>query len=374
MIRISLEVNGEACEAAVEPRTHLADFLRQQVGLTGTHLGCEQGVCGACTLLIDGQPMRSCLSYAISCDGSRVQTIEGFDGDALMAELREAFSVHHGLQCGFCTPAMLITARDIILRFGDADEAIIRRELSGNICRCTGYMGIVAAIRAVAAGRQPMPAGQPLPVAAGAAPLPDIAPGAPMVPKAAAMPAAPAGPELHQSITIAAAPARVWAALADIAQVGGCLPGATIDSVEGDRVRGHLAVKFGPIRTRFAGEATVERDEAAMRGRITGGGRDARGGSSARGMVTYALRPDDAGGTVIDIAIAYQLTGALAQFGRSELVADFAGRMAAAFAANLGAMLQGGNAAMPPASADINMLAMVWSVLAARLRRLFGAK
>ncbi len=373
MIRISLEVNGEACEGAVEPRTHLADFLRQQVGLTGTHLGCEQGVCGACTLLIDGQPMRSCLSYAVSCEGSSVRTIEGFDGDALMAELREAFSVHHGLQCGFCTPAMLITARDIILRFGDADEAIIRRELSGNICRCTGYMGIVAAIRAVAKGRQPVPAGQPAPVVSSGAQLPIDQPKSAAAPKAAAMPVAPGGPELRQSIVIAAAPAEVWAALTDIARVGGCLPGAVIDSATGDDVRGHLAVKFGPIRARFAGEAKVERDEAAMRGRIAGGGRDAKGGSSARGVVTYSLRPAENGMTTIDLAISYQLTGALAQFGRSELVADFAGRMALAFAQNLSAMLQGGGAASAKA-ADINILALGWSVLLARLRRLFGAR
>jgi carbon-monoxide dehydrogenase small subunit len=373
VIRISLEVNGAACEGAVEPRMHLADFLRQQVGLTGTHLGCEQGVCGACTLLIDGQPMRSCLSYAVSCDGSRVQTIEGFDADALMAELREAFSVHHGLQCGFCTPAMLITARDIILRFGDADEAVIRRELSGNICRCTGYMGIVAAIRAVAKGRQPVSAGQPAPVVSKAAPLPKDKPTPVAAPKAVAMAAAPGGPELRQSITIAAPPADVWAALADITRVGGCLPGAVIDSVDGNDVRGHLTVKFGPIRARFAGEAKVERDETEMRGRIIGGGRDAHGGSSARGMVTYSLRPVESGMTAIDLAISYQLTGALAQFGRSELVADFAGRMATAFAQNLSAMLQGGGAA-PAGTADINIVALGWSLLLARLRRLFGVQ
>ena len=112
MTKVALVVNGETCAADVEPRTHLADFLRQQVGLTGTHLGCEQGVCGACTVLIDGVPMRSCLPSVASCSGSEVRTIEGFDGDELMAALREAFSVHHALQCGFCTPGMLVTARD----------------------------------------------------------------------------------------------------------------------------------------------------------------------------------------------------------------------------------------------------------------------
>jgi aerobic carbon-monoxide dehydrogenase small subunit len=113
---IALTVNGRKIEALVEPRTHLGDFLREHCRLTGTHLGCEHGVCGACTVLIDGEPMRSCITYAVQCDGVAVQTIEGFDGDPTMQELRAAFSAEHGLQCGFCTPGMLIAARDIVRR------------------------------------------------------------------------------------------------------------------------------------------------------------------------------------------------------------------------------------------------------------------
>ena len=146
MTPISLTINGERVAAQVEPRTHLGDFLRDQLRLTGTHLGCEHGVCGACTVLIDGQPARACIAFAVSCDGLDVRTIEGFEDDAAMAQLRAAFSREHGLQCGFCTPGMLIAARDIVLRVPDADEQRIRVELSGNLCRCTGYMGIVAAI------------------------------------------------------------------------------------------------------------------------------------------------------------------------------------------------------------------------------------
>ncbi len=111
-------------------------------------------MCGACTVVLDGKPQRSCIAYALDCDGSTVTTIEGFDDDALMENLRTAFSAHHGLQCGFCTPGMLVTARDIVARLGDVPEARIREELSGNLCRCTGYVGIVAAIRAVCDGRQ----------------------------------------------------------------------------------------------------------------------------------------------------------------------------------------------------------------------------
>ena len=149
MNTVSLTINGAPIEASVEPRTHLADFIRESQNLTGTHIGCEHGVCGACTVLIDGAPARSCITFAAACDGAAVRTIEGFAEDPVMAALRDAFTAEHALQCGYCTPGMLVTARDIVLRLPDADEARIRRELSGNLCRCTGYMGIVRAIQRV---------------------------------------------------------------------------------------------------------------------------------------------------------------------------------------------------------------------------------
>ena len=153
MKKIALTVNGRALEAQVEPRTHLADFLRESQGLTGTNLGCEHGVCGACTLEIDGAPARSCITYAAACDGAKVRSIEDFEDDPVMAKLRDAFTAEHALQCGYCTPGMLITARDIVMRLPQADEARIRKELSGNLCRCTGYMGIVRAIQRVIRGQ-----------------------------------------------------------------------------------------------------------------------------------------------------------------------------------------------------------------------------
>ncbi len=146
---IRLEVNGHSREIAVEPRTHLADALREHCGLTATHIGCEHGVCGACTVEVDGMPQRSCLQSATRFVGKQVRTLESFDDDAVMAQLRTAFSAEHALQCGYCTPGMLITARDIVLRLPFADEARIREELAGNLCRCTGYQGIVRAIQQV---------------------------------------------------------------------------------------------------------------------------------------------------------------------------------------------------------------------------------
>jgi carbon-monoxide dehydrogenase small subunit len=151
---ITLCVNGRQHHGLAEPRTSLADHLREQVGLTGTHLGCEQGVCGACTVMLDGQPARACLTLALACEGRSVRTIEGWDGDPTMAELRAAFSLEHALQCGYCTPGMLATAHDIVTRLPDADEARIRLELAGNLCRCTGYRGIVRAIARVLSERK----------------------------------------------------------------------------------------------------------------------------------------------------------------------------------------------------------------------------
>ncbi|MDH0745172.1 (2Fe-2S)-binding protein [Pseudomonas sp. GD03842] len=159
MTRLELKVNGKAISADVEPRTHLADFLREERLLTGTNIGCEQGVCGACTVMIDGAPMRSCIVYAVACSGAEVRSIEDFDDDQVMVQLRAAFSAEHALQCGYCTPGMLATARDIVLRIPDADEARIRHELSGNLCRCTGYVGLVKAIaRVLEQRRETLPA------------------------------------------------------------------------------------------------------------------------------------------------------------------------------------------------------------------------
>jgi carbon-monoxide dehydrogenase small subunit len=148
---IELRVNGETHRREVENRTTLADFLREDLGLTGTHVGCEDGFCGACTVHVDGRSARSCLLYAVQADGCDIHTVESLaapDGD--LHPLQEAFRRHHGLQCGFCTPGMLMTAVEFVesRRSGEpADEAEIRAALAGNLCRCTGYDGIVAAVR-----------------------------------------------------------------------------------------------------------------------------------------------------------------------------------------------------------------------------------
>jgi aerobic carbon-monoxide dehydrogenase small subunit len=146
MRRVRMTVNGEPVRAEIEARTSLADFLRDNRLLTGTHIGCEHGVCGACTLLMDGEPVRSCITLAAAADGREIRTIEGYEGDVVMDVIRQCFSECHALQCGFCTPGMLATAYDIVTRLPHADRSRIRVELSGNLCRCTGYLGIINAI------------------------------------------------------------------------------------------------------------------------------------------------------------------------------------------------------------------------------------
>jgi aerobic carbon-monoxide dehydrogenase small subunit len=146
MKSVSITVNGRKIAAPVEVRTSLADFLRNDQLLTGTHLGCEHGVCGACTVLVDGEPVRSCLMLAVAADGSSVKTIEGFKNDHIGSVICDCFSECHGVQCGFCTPGMLATAYDVVTRIPNADRERIKLEFSGNLCRCTGYLGIIDAV------------------------------------------------------------------------------------------------------------------------------------------------------------------------------------------------------------------------------------
>jgi len=150
---ISLSVNGEAVRERVEARKTLVDFLRDDLGLTGSHVGCEQGVCGACSVLVDGAVVRGCLVLAAQCDGAAVTTIEGLSDSGMIADLQDAFATRNALQCGFCTPGMLIGAQDLLSRGGVPDRNAIREHISGNYCRCTGYQAIVDAIEHVAGAR-----------------------------------------------------------------------------------------------------------------------------------------------------------------------------------------------------------------------------
>lgn len=152
---VTLRVNGTETTQEVEPRLTLADLLRGPLRLTATHLGCEHGVCGACTVLIDGEPARSCIALAATLEGAEITTLEGLADDPAMVRLKDAFHEKHGLQCGYCTPGMLISAHDLLRRTPDPDAATVREGLAGNLCRCTGYQGIIRSVlRAAEMARQ----------------------------------------------------------------------------------------------------------------------------------------------------------------------------------------------------------------------------
>ena len=150
---VHFEVNGKAVEVEVEPRLSLADCLRDKLRLTGTHLGCEHGVCGACTVIVNGAAVRSCLMLAVGAEGDKITTVEGLSNDDVLSPLQASFRKHHALQCGFCTPGMLMTALDLLNTVPNPTEAQIREGMSAVICRCTGYQGIVNAVSAVAAAK-----------------------------------------------------------------------------------------------------------------------------------------------------------------------------------------------------------------------------
>jgi carbon-monoxide dehydrogenase small subunit len=419
MTQVTMEVNGTPVADEAPPRMHLGDFLRDRLRLTGTHLGCEHGVCGACTVLVDGQPVRSCISYAVACEGRRVTTIEGYGADPVMQRLRLAFTAHHALQCGYCTPGMLATARDIVLRLPDADEARVRVELSGNLCRCTGYMGIVAAIMSVLADLREGPQARIDTLRAGAAhgsgaalavveqPLafvpctPAVAASAtvagvtvvgvsaPMatpsgvvgaasppgssagVESAAGAPAPGAGKtsQIDGMFEVPFAAPRVWAFMTDLSAVAACLPGATIHEQQGERVKGTVAVKFGPMRAAFNGAARLERDDGAMRAVFRGAGQDSLSRSRANGDIAYRVEAAGPGHARVHVELAYSLQGPLAQFSRSGLVQDFVRRMIADFGRNVAVRMSGDGDRAP---ASLNASAMFFHVLWTRIRRWFG--
>jgi aerobic carbon-monoxide dehydrogenase small subunit len=389
MSAVSFAVNGSKVQAEVEPRLNLADFLREHQYLTGTHVGCEHGVCGACTVLIDGSPARACITYAIACDGAEVTTLEGLEHDPAMAVLREAFSEHHALQCGFCTPGMLMTARDIVLRLPQADEKRIRLELSGNLCRCTGYVGIVAAVRSalrrtvtlsdVTAPRRIGPVGSHPPPRARepvrAVPLMRRAPQA--LPPAPALTSLDAidwtvverdGVRLRQSFAVPFPRQEVWRSLSDLDLVTQCIPGARLTKEHaGDLAEGEVAVKLGPIVSAFHGMLGIVRDDREFRAVVRAAGRDARSPSNARAIMAYAMHAPDTDSSRVDVVTTVLLSGPLAQFSRSGLVRDVADHLTQVFARNLEARLRG-TAATPAAGDALDAGKIARSALARRMR------
>jgi aerobic carbon-monoxide dehydrogenase small subunit len=390
MSEISLVVNGKPVTGSAEPRAHLTDFIRETLNLTGTHLGCEHGVCGACTVLIDGVPARSCITYALSCEGCEVTTIEGLDDDEITRELRAAFTREHALQCGYCTPGMLVSARDLVVRLPDADEQQIRIAMSGNLCRCTGYVGIIRAVQMTIAERRahgiaPVHGGGRTelgPVGSGRGSATERNPefrAARREPTASAA----AGAEIavhsldpnwqpqasfEQNFVVHHPLEKVWDFFGCIEEVAGCLPGASIKEASPEGATGQIRVKLGPISAEFRGVAQIERHARTHSGRIQGAGSDARSNSATRGDLRYRLISIEKDSTRVEITIAYRLTGMLAQFGRAGLVQDLAARLTAAFAQNVEARLSGTG---KPAAQTLSFGALIGPMLVERARQLW---
>jgi aerobic carbon-monoxide dehydrogenase small subunit len=373
MRRITLTVNGAAVSAEIEPRTQLADFLRDTCLLTGTHIGCEHGICGACTVLLDDAPARSCIAYAAACEGMAVRTIEGLQDDPIMQRLRDAFTAEHALQCGYCTPGMLVTARDIVLRLPHADAARIRLELAGNLCRCTGYTGIVRAISRVLredSVRPQIPPPQPLAVLN--APLPS----GPTVnrespsPAAAASPAATPrqdGAALQLTIALNRPRDDIWAALHDPALLAACVPGAQVTRAENGELEGTIRVALGPITAVFAGTGRLSLDAAAHCATLAGEGSDKRSHTHLSGTATITLQATGNARTQVLLQLGYALRGPLAPFARGPVVQALTAGIADTVARNLERRLAGdGDTAAPARFSAVGLLLRaVWQ----RLRR-----
>jgi carbon-monoxide dehydrogenase small subunit len=390
MMQINLSINGQGFEELVEPRTHLADFLRDRLHLTATHIRCEQGVCGACTVLIDGSPARSCITYAVLCQGAEVVTLEGLENDPIIVSLRSAFSIEHGLQCGFCTPGMLVTARDIVRRLPDADEARVRRELNGNLCRCTGYAGIARAICRVLEERRGVVDERPEtstafklgPVGARHLPgastaekkrLPESAP-KPEVSvvdsKDLGLGSRAANLETSLSFTVAHGADETWAALEDVENVARCMPGASLTEHSADgRLAGRVTVKIGPIATNFIGTGQIIRDAAARRGVLYGSGRDRLSGTTVRAEVSYVVSGESDTESRVDVTVRALLAGALAQFSRSSIVQDLVGRITTEFSRRLQQSLTNPES-IGSSETSLKATTFVLEVVIARLRSL----
>jgi xanthine dehydrogenase YagT iron-sulfur-binding subunit len=414
----ALTVNGEPVRLRLPPRVTLADALRDHLGLTGTHLGCEHGVCGMCTVLVDGQAARSCLLFACQLNGAEVITVEGLGRPGELHPLQRAFGERHALQCGFCTPAFLLSAYDLLSRRPDVPPDALPEELSGVLCRCTGYRNILAAVGEVAAAYRDggLPAPGNCGPAAGAGPararragrastgavVSDMAErtatGSPVRP--ASEGEGPGPEEIHLpdgpptftttvTSTLAVPPADVWRVLGDVHTVARCLPGAELtEDLGDDRYRGRARVGVGPVRLSFHGLARVTaRDEASRTLRVLAQGRDA-GGAQTQAAIEVRAEPaetaesaepagaegasgGDAGsGCRLTAEARVYLTGRIAQFGRA-LAGDVSRRLFEQFAEAIEQTVTAGEAPSGPPSSP-SALRLLAAAVWGRLRSLLG--
>ncbi|MEJ2860790.1 xanthine dehydrogenase family Fe-S subunit [Actinomycetospora flava] len=376
---VTMTVNGREVTLAVSPRTTLSDVLRDRLGLTGTHVGCEHGVCGMCTVLLDGEAVRACLLFAVQCEGAALTTVEGLGSADDQHPLQQAFSHHHGLQCGFCTPGMLMSAYDLLAGGTYAQESL-PEDMSGVLCRCTGYRGILAAVADVA---REHPDGVPPPRAAVppaltgrlgnvsgvASQTTSVRSATRSIPEIT-VPSGPPTATVDVRRELTAGVDDVWAVLADMDRLAACLPGAEMtEDLGDDRYRGRAVVALGPVSLRFEGLAhVVEHDPSTHRMRVLAQGAD-RGGSSTQAVIRLAADANDGGGTTLTADADVHLTGRVAQFGRA-LAGDVSRRLFEQFADAVDEAAHTGRAPTRTTSP----LRLALAALLARLRRLLGQR
>jgi aerobic-type carbon monoxide dehydrogenase small subunit (CoxS/CutS family)/carbon monoxide dehydrogenase subunit G len=381
-IDVSFTVNGTPVTIRVPARMHLADALRHHLGLTGTHLGCEHGVCGMCTVLIDGDAARACLVFAVQAEGSDVVTVEGLGTQDDQHPLQQAFSHHHALQCGFCTPGFLMSSYDLLAHEPGVEADSLPEELSGVICRCTGYRGILAAVADVAEAH---PEGVPPP--RNCAPRTLVGRGGGVT--SVALETAPVGdheeavptditrptgiPTLTVEVTrrLASPIDDVWAVMTDVRRLARCLPGAEMtEDLGDDRYRGRAKVVLGPVRLAFQGLAQItERDAAEHRLALLAQGADTGGNRTAAEIGLRATATPD-GGTELRADAAVFLSGRIAQFGRA-LAGDVSQRMFEQFADALDETARTGRA--PDVGAGPSALAIGAAAIRDAVRRRVAA-
>ncbi|MGI6872099.1 xanthine dehydrogenase family Fe-S subunit [Amycolatopsis sp. 3B14] len=377
LVEVRMTVNGTAAVLSLPARVTLADALRDHLGLTGTHVGCEHGVCGMCTVLVDGDAARACLLFAVQLDGADVVTVEGLGRPDDLHPLQEAFGRNHALQCGFCTPGFLMSSYDLLSNQPEVTEEELPAELSGVICRCTGYRNILTAVRET---RQAHPDGIPAPgncahrALVGRAGhgggttdgreatdetedtrrmdivLPD---GDPTI-------AVDIGTEIGVPVD------AVWRVFDDVSLLARCLPGAELTGDLGeDHYAGRARVSVGPIKLAFKGVAhVVEHDRAGQRLRVLAQGQDTGGAQTQADIV---LRTEaTATGTVMRAKADVYLTGRIAQFGRA-LAGDVSRRMFEQFADALREAATSGQAPSGPVEAP-SALKLLFAPLFDRIR------
>ena len=324
---VSFTVNGKSATVHVSPRVTLSDVLRDHLGLTGTHVGCEHGVCGMCTVNIDGEAARACLVLACQVDGSEILTVEGLGTPDELHPLQKSFSEHHGLQCGFCTPGMLMSAYDMLKNEDVSSKEDIAKEMSGVLCRCTGYRNIIDSIADVA---EKYPDGPPVPQNIESEPLINRSGGAdgtPRIPVSAGsevksrdviiLPNSEPTMDFTIESQMTSNKQDIWPITEDTETLAACLPGAElIEDFGNDKYVGRMQVALGPIRLKFIGDVhVIERDEDKGVVRALVEAADQSSGS-VQAEVTLSLTPSEAGTKIHANARVY-LTGRIAQFGRS---------------------------------------------------------